>query len=164
MRNLAAMLTIATVLPLTAASAATLSKTDSSFIMKAAQGGMTEVMEGQAATATASSADVKTFAQKMIDAHTANNQDLMTLASSKGVDVPTTLDKKHQKQVDMLSKKTGSAFDTAYLKDQTKDHEAMEKVMQDEISNGTDADVKAFATKTLPVVQDHLGMVKAIKA
>ena len=164
MRRLVAIATIATVIPVAAALAAPLAKTDAMFINKAAIGGMTEVQEGQAATATATSPDLKTFAQKMIDDHTANNQELMTLAMTKGVTPPADLDKMHATEVSMLTKKTGATFDRTYIKDQTKGHEAMEKVMQNEIDHGTDPDLKAFAAKTLPVVQSHLDMIKGMKS
>jgi len=166
MRRLAAITSILTALPLAAALAQTpapMSKADAMFIKKAAIGGMTEVQEGQAAVTSASSSDVKTFAQKMIDAHTANNADLAKLVQSKGGTVPTDLDTMHQKQLDALTKKTGTAFDKTYVTDQVKDHTAMEKVMQSEIDHGSDPDLKAFAQKTLPVVQDHLSMAKALQ-
>lgn len=163
---LATTLALATAaLPLAAhAAPGKLDKTDMAFMKKAAQGGMTEVMEGQSATTAATSPDVKSFAQKMVDDHTANNQELATLASSKGVDLPTTLDKKHQKQVDMLDKKTGAGFEKSYVSDQKKDHESMLKLMQNEADHGTDADVKAFAAKTMTAVQEHISMLKAIKS
>jgi putative membrane protein len=164
MRCTIAFASLMVALPFAAALAAPVDKTDQMFVRKAAIGGMTEVQEGQAAAMSASSPDVKAFGQKMVDAHTANNQDLATLAMSKGITVPTDLDKMHARQVDMLTKKTGTAFDTAYVKAQVKDHTAMEKVMQNEIDHGTDADLKAFAAKTLPVVQDHLTMAKALKS
>jgi putative membrane protein len=164
MRRIATLASIATLLPLAAALAAPLSKTDTYFIKKAAMSGMTEVQEGQAAAASASSADVKAFAQKMVTAHTANNADLATLASSKGITVPTDLDKTHAKQLDTLTKLTGTDFDKKYVADQIKDHEAMEKVMKKESEDGTDPDLKAFAAKTLPVVEDHLSMAKALKS
>jgi putative membrane protein len=170
MRRIAAFASVLTALPLAAAlaqpaagSSAPMSKTDSMFIKKAAIGGMTEVQEGQAAVSSASSPDIKSFAQKMVDAHTANNQELATLVQSKGGSVPSDLDSMHQKQLDALTKKTGTAFDKTYVTDQIKDHQAMEKVMQNEIDHGKDPDLKAFAQKTLPVVQDHLSMAKALQ-
>jgi putative membrane protein len=164
MRRTTAIASLIVAMPFAAALAAPLSKTDQMFVRKAAIGGMTEVQEGQAATTTASSSDVKAFGQKMVDDHTPNNQELASIASSKGITVPTDLDKMHVKQVDMLTKKTGTDFDSAYIKDQVMDHEAMEKVMQTEIDSGTDPDLKAFASKTLPIVQSHLAMAKGLKS
>ena len=164
MRRIAVIASIATLLPIAAALAAPLAKTDRMFVRRAALGGMTEVQEGQAAVTSASSADVKAFAQKMVDAHTANNQQLMQIAQSKGMTVPSTLDKHHTAQLDALTKSSGTDFDKTYVQDQIRDHRMIEKVMQNEIDNGQDADLKSFATQTLPVVKEHLAMAQKLKS
>lgn len=134
---------------------------DAKFMMMAAQGGMAEVAMGRVALDHAASDAVKQYAQKMIDDHTANNQELMTLAASKGVTLPTAPDAKHQMMMDKMSKMSGAQFDMEYVKNSgVKDHEAMEKLMMKESDGGKDADAKAFAAKTLPVVRMHLQMAR----
>jgi putative membrane protein len=44
------------------------------------------------------------------------------------------------------------------------DHTAVVAAFQDEITNGTDADVKAFAQKHLPAIQHHLEMARQLAA
>jgi putative membrane protein len=147
--------------PMAATSTAKLSKADQRFVMKAASGGMAEVQAAQLAQQKSQDDKVKAFAQKMITDHTANNQQLTSLAQQKGVDVPTTLETKDQAQLDKLSKLDGGKFDKAYWKDQVRDHQAMLKLMQGEAKSGKDADLKAFAGQTAPVVQSHLDMAKS---
>ena len=150
--------------PMASSSTAKLSKADEKFVEKAASGGMAEVQAAQLAQQKSQDAKVKEFAQQMITDHTANNQQLTTLAQQKGVTVPTALDDKDQKDIDKLTKLDGKKFDKAYLKAQVKGHEDMLKLMQKEAKNGKDADLKSFADTTSAAVQKHLDMAKSDSA
>jgi len=141
---------------------ANLSSQDRDFLMDAAMGGMMEVELGHVAAQKGSSDAVKQFGQRMVDDHSKANEELMSVASSKGITLPTTLDEKHREHVTKLSSLSGAEFDRAYskmmLSDHTKDAAAFEK----EGNKGADAELKAFAAKTLPVIQEHLQMAKTL--
>ncbi|HVF50065.1 MAG TPA: DUF4142 domain-containing protein [Pyrinomonadaceae bacterium] len=138
-----------------------LNSMDTKFMMMAAQGGMAEVAMGRLAAERASSDDVKRYAQRMVEDHTRANEELMQLAATKGVTLPTAPDAKHQAMLTKMGTMTGAAFDREYLKNAgVKDHEKMQKLFTDESNKGTDPEVKAFAAKTLPVVQMHLSMAR----
>ncbi len=142
--------------------AATLSAQDQTFIQQAALGGLSEVQAGQLAESKAQTPAVKQFGQHMIADHTPNNQELATLATQKGVTAPTKLDAFHAQQAASLQIQTGAAFDKAYIADEIAGHQQMAQLMQDEIASGTDPDLKAFAQKTMPVVQEHLTMAQQL--
>lgn len=135
---------------------------DRKFMRDAALGGMTEVELGKLAVQKASSDGVKQFGQKMIDDHTKANDQLKELATRGSVQLPDSLDSKHQSRIDKLSKLSGEQFDKAYVKDQLKDHEADVKEFNEEAQNGSEPHVKAFAASTLPTLQQHLEMVKEL--
>lgn len=135
---------------------------DEKFAKNAALGGMTEVELGKLATQKASDAKVKEFGQKMVDDHTKANDNLKQIASKSNIDIPSSLDSKHQSRIDKLSKLSGPDFDKAYVKDQLKDHETDVREFKDEANNGTDPNVKTFASSTLPTLQEHLEMVKSL--
>jgi putative membrane protein len=138
-----------------------LSSMDRKFMMDAAAGGMAEVAMARLATERASSDAVKQYAQHMIDDHTKANEELMQLAGTKGVTLPTGPDAKHQAMMAKMQGLSGAAFDHEYLKNAgVKDHEKMEKLFQKESGGAKDADTKAFAAKTLPTVQEHLRMAR----
>src|SRR5579871_3208590 len=59
------------------------STVDKNFILAAAQGGLTEVKLGELAAEKGTRGDVKAFGQMMVKDHTANNEDLKTLATQK---------------------------------------------------------------------------------
>ena len=136
------------------AQGAQLDKKDQKFIEKAASGGMAEVQIGNMAQQKAQNADAKSFASMLSTDHTAANNELKTLAQSKGVTLPASMDKHDQKRIEKLDK--SKHFDKDFAKDGVKDHKHDIKDFEKEAKDGTDPDVKAFAAKQIPVLQKHL--------
>lgn len=134
--------------------------TGNEFMTEAAIGGMAEVELGKLASTKAQNADVKKFAQMMVADHGKANTELKALATKKGVTLPTELDAKHKSTMTELQGLSGAAFDKAYIAGQLADHEKTVKMFQAQAQNATDPDVKAFAAKTLPTLQEHLEMVR----
>jgi putative membrane protein len=133
---------------------------DNDFITKAARGGMAEVELGKLAVSKATDSKVKSFGQKMVDDHSKANDKLSTLAADKGVLMPNSLTSSDQSTVDKLSKLSGHDFDESYMEDMVKDHKADISEFEKESQNGRDPDVKGFAAKTLPTLQEHLRMAE----
>ena len=133
-----------------------------SFWMEAAQSGMAEVMLANLALEKSNNEEVKSFAQKVVTDHTAVNEELKTLAASKNVTLPTDVNAKQKASMDKLSNMSGMDFDRAFIKQMVKDHEAAVKLFQKQADSGTDADVKAFAAKNLPTLQEHLAMARTM--
>jgi putative membrane protein len=129
---------------------------DQTFAMKAAQGGLAEVQFGNLAKEKASSPDVKSFGEMMVADHSKANDELKEIASTKGITLPTSMDAKSQAMYDRMSKLSGAAFDKAYMKDMVADHKMDVNEFKKQSERGTDAELKAFAAKTLPTLQKHL--------
>ncbi len=125
-----------------------------SFVRRAAQDGMTEVKLAEVAQQKSQSDAVKSFAMHMQQDHSKANSELESLASSKSLTVPTSLDARHQKMVDALSSKSGAAFDTAYANAMVKDHKQAIALFK-QAQKSKDADIASFAAKTLPTLQQH---------
>ena len=132
---------------------------DKTFVMNAGLGGMAEVEMGKLAVQKASDDRVKQFGQKMIDDHSQANEDLKAMASAEKIDIPVSLDSKHQATIDRLNKLSGTAFDHAYVREMVRDHNEEVKEFQKEAQNGQDSAVRAFASKTLPTLQEHQRMI-----
>jgi putative membrane protein len=145
-------------------SANRLTAPDAAFATKAAQGGMAEVQLGKLATEKASSPDVKAFGQQMVDDHSKANDEFKSIASSKGVTLPSSLDAKDQATYDRLSKLSGAAFDRAYMADMVRDHRADIAEFDREAGHGSDPDIKNFASRTLPTLKNHLKMAESVQA
>jgi putative membrane protein len=137
---------------------------DNTFVMKAAEGGMAEVKLGTLAKEKASDPAVKSFGQQMVDDHSKANDELKTVASSKGITLPTDVSAKDKAEYDRLSKLSGAEFDKAYMRLMVSDHRTDVNEFQKESQHGTDSDVKAFAAKTLPTLQHHLQMAESTNA
>jgi putative membrane protein len=133
---------------------------DTKFVKEAAVGGMAEVELGKLAKDKGASDGVKQFGQKMVDDHGAANDELKSVAKKKNIDLPASLDAKHQATVDRLSKLSGAAFDRAYISEMLKDHQMDVKEFQHESGTASDPDIKGFAAKTLPTLQEHLKMIQ----
>jgi putative membrane protein len=146
----------------TGAAAGSLAAADKAFVMKAAQGGMAEVELGRLAADKASSPDVKQFGQRMVDDHGKANDELKSLASGKNITLPTELDAKHKATEQRLSKLSGAAFDKAYMADMVADHNTDVAEFAREAKTAHDADLKSWAAKTLPTLQEHQRMAKDV--
>ena len=143
--------------------ATTVSMADKDFILAAAQGGMTEVKLGELASRNGMRDDVKAFGQRMVKDHSAINDDLKALATQKDVTLPDNLDAKHQGMVDKMAALTGSEFDDAYIAGMIKDHKMDAKEFKAESAATQDADIKSFLDKSIPVVDEHLKHITAMK-
>jgi len=119
---------------------------------EAAEGGMMEVEGGRMASQNAKHADVKKFGERMVNDHSAANNELKSIAASKGVQLPSS------------GKSPGKwKNDKDYMDMMVKDHEKDLAAFQAEASNGSDPDVKKFAHKTSKMIEKHLSMAKDIQ-
>jgi putative membrane protein len=143
---------------------APLDKDATEFVTKAASGGMMEVELGKVAQQKAQNQRVKDFGSMMVTDHTQANDELKSIVSSKNGSVPSAMMPEHQKHVDELNNKTGAAFDKSYMKMMLEDHKKDVAEFKKTSEKSTDADIKNFAAKTLPVLQKHLDSAKAINS
>ena len=138
-----------------APAAAKLSRGDRNFFITAAEDGIAEVELGKLAQQKGGSEQVKGFGTQMVTDHSKAGDELKALAASKGVTLPSTPGK-HQKDIDKLAKKSGAEFDRDYARHMVDAHKKAVSLFEKTAKAGDDADVKAFAGKTLPTLQQHL--------
>jgi putative membrane protein len=135
---------------------------DAGFVKKVSSACMGELKAGEMALQKGNDAKVKSFAQRIIDDHNKASKDLEELASRKGWTLSKTIDDKCQKELDRLSSMTAQGFDQAFVEGQIKGHEEAIKLFEKESKSGQDADLKEWATKTLPTLREHLQQAKEI--
>jgi len=135
----------------------------SSFMVRAADGGMTEVQLSRMAQSKASDAKVKGFAAIMVQDHSAANDQVNMLAGQRNVTLPDSMSTDNKKKADELNKKTGKAFDKAFMDAMVKDHEAAVNLFEKSGDKVNDTDVKTFINNTLPKIKMHLDSAKAIR-
>ena len=135
-------------------------KDSTKFATDAAQGGMAEVELGRLATQRAGDASVREFGARMVADHTRANTELKSVAANKGIQLPGDMTSDQKSEVDKLSKMSGAEFDKEYMSTMVKDHQDDVKEFQTQSQSGNDADIKAFAAKVLPTLQQHLSMAQ----
>lgn len=135
---------------------------DLAFMNDAAPGGMAEVELGKMAAGKAQNAEVKAFGQKMIEDHSKANDELKQMAAQKKVMLPPDVMPAHKQLMEKLSKLSGADFDKEYVMAMVEAHEKDVAAFENVSKTAADADVKAFATKTLPTLKMHLEMIKAM--
>jgi putative membrane protein len=140
--------------------AAATTGSDHMFVTNAAKGGLAEVELGKLAADKASSDQVKQLGQRMVTDHSKANDELKSLAQSKNITLPTEIDAKDKATHDRLAKLSGAAFDRAYMQHMLADHRKDVNEFKKESTSGKDAEVKAWASKTLPTLEEHLKLAE----
>jgi len=128
---------------------------DQMWTREAAMGGMFEVQLSQLAVQKATSPEIKQFAQKLIDDHTKANQQLMQVAQSKKIDLPSQLDDMHKEKLAKFQKKEGQNFDKCYINHVTAEHVHDILSYRDASQDLRDPELKQFASQQLPTLQQH---------
>ena len=141
-----------------------LAASDRKFVMEVARGGMAEVELGKMAAEKGSSDAVKQFGKRMADDHAKASEELKQFAQQKGLTLPADLDPKHKQLRDRLAKLTGAEFDKAYANEMVKDHKKDVADFRREAKSAKDADLKAWAGKTLPTLEEHLKQAQDMQA
>jgi putative membrane protein len=133
-----------------------LSQQDQMFAMDAAAGNMKEIESGQLASSKATNQAVKDHGKMMVTDHTNASQQLMQIASKKGISLPKALTAEHKENRDALANTSGAAFDQLYVQQMIKDHEKTIALFEKQAQDGKDAELRAFAEQTLPKLRQHL--------
>ncbi len=158
-RFVAALAAALLALTASAQTSPSLSHGDKSFMEKAAKAGQEEVDISRAVVDRTTNPDVKSFAQMMIDDHSAANTALVGIASGKGVELPML----KADEADKWTRKSASSLDADYVSKMVSDHKEAVELFQKESDKGSDLDVKGFARDTLPKLQHHLEMALDLK-
>jgi putative membrane protein len=130
------------------------------FLTHAAQDGEAEIELGRIAQEKAADTKVKDFGARMQKDHGNANAELRAIAAKKGLTIPGGPGP-HAAMKNRLEKLQGAAFDQAYMRAMVDDHSKAVKEFQ-MATNSPDADVKAFAAKTLPTLQEHLKLAQEV--
>lgn len=154
----------ATTTGVTGGTTSAMSAEDKEFVSKAGMGGLFEVQAGNLALQKAQNAEVKSFAQRMVTDHTNATAELTQLATIKGVALPTELGGPHKGAFDHLNMLSGAEFDKAYMQHMVEDHDKDVAEFEKASTTAMDGDVKTWAGKTLPTLQQHQQLSKEVSS
>jgi len=138
------------------------SAADRAFIAKVGQGGMFEVKAGQVAADQGSTQDIKDQGFTEAHDHQLVGEKLKSITSAAGVEIAGTLNAQFQKELDDLTASSGTAFDSAYLRDMRMIHAKDGAAFAVEAKSGTNPKLRAFAAETHRIVERHIGELQAI--
>ena len=173
----------------TGTAGAGVSNSDKNFVSDQLSDGMAEIELAKVARDHAANADVKQFAQMMIDDHTKAGDQLKQIATSNAIPVDTPIDDKHKNLMDKLSKLNGADFDKEYMSAMIDDHqdavsdlrsrvnenrsasdrltgknpENPAAVKPEQSDNRVTMSINEWAANTLPTVEQHLDRAKELK-
>lgn len=143
--------------------ASKLDRSDRKMLEDLAQGNIAAVEVGKMALEKSQNADVKKFAQQMVDDHGKALGEVQALATAKNVTLPDGPGTMAKAKATALKALSGNLFDKEYAKRAgVGDHESTVKLLQKIQKDGKDSDLKALASKMLPTVEQHLDMARRL--
>jgi len=148
----------------TTTAAVVVDKESAGFAAAAANGGMMEVELGKWAQAHGTDQQVKDFGALMVADHSKANEELTGIARSKNISLPAMVNGEEKENMDKLMGKKGKDFDKAYVNMMIDDHKKDVAEFEKASKDLSDSALKNFAARTLPVLQKHYTVIKAVKS
>jgi putative membrane protein len=136
---------------------------DREFVIEAAQNDFTEVELGRLGS-IAEDERVRDLAKHLVEEHERANRQLLGLAKTKSLKIPTEIDTDRRALIDRLANLSGADFRREYIKAVLQNHQRSISIFQQESQTGEDKDFRDFAARQLPTLQAHFRMAKAISA
>lgn len=134
------------------------------FVKRAAAKGVAELQASALALKTTEHDDTKTFAQQMIDDHTAINSELAQVAAVEGFKVKEDAELLDRGKVQLLEALEPAEFDEAYASYEVVSHEKVIELFSEYAHRGKNSRIREFALQALPRLERHLLMAKDLKA
>jgi len=131
------------------------------FILQASASDMFEIESSKLALQKGDET-TKAFAQQMITDHEKTSAELKALLAGGKVqgNPVTALTEDHKEEVDELAKLEGAEFNEEYIDDQVEAHEDAVDLFKRYAEEGENAELKAWAAKTLPALEHHYKMAQ----
>jgi putative membrane protein len=134
----------------------TISNADKRFMEMAAKSNMTEAHLGQMAESVAPNSGLGRFGELLVRDHTKAYEELTALSTKTGEHIPVGINTAKDAAIQQLSKLKGTAFERRFLQHEIQDHERTIAAFKGEAEHGQNPDVKAYAQKLLPTLEEHL--------
>ena len=135
----------------------------SAYVEMAAASDLYEIQSSQLATTKARNADVRAFAQMLIEHHTATTQQLTAAATAAGTPPSPALMPMQAEMITQLQGANGAEFDRMYLRQQVPAHQMALALHQNYASNGDTASLRTVAAAAVPIVRQHLERARTLR-
>jgi putative membrane protein len=134
------------------------------FVAEAASSDLFEIRSSEIALERAESAEVREFAQEMINDHTAVSKRLGVIAEQEGIQVPTVPEGAPADLLATVEAADGPTFDVTYAQAQVAGHEAAVALYSSYAETGDNEALRSFASENLPTLQQHLTHAEELSA
>ncbi|CAA7620739.1 DUF4142 domain-containing protein [Magnetospirillum sp. UT-4] len=141
-----------------------LDRADRQFAETAMAGNMAEMRLGKLGEERADTTAVRDFASRMVQDHTQAEQKLTGIATGLGLKEPAELPPDKRRAYDKVSGTAGPAFDRAFMSVMVEDHRQAIGDYQRYSERGANAELKGYASETLPKLQEHMRMAEEVQA
>jgi putative membrane protein len=138
------------------------SPTTQDFVSEAAISDMFEIQSSKLAEDKQVDAQTKAFAEHMVNDHSKTTSELKTFVAKLNITVPHKLDSAHQSMLDKLKGLDGADFAKLYHDDQDSGHKNAVSLFKRYADGGDNPDLKAWAAKVLPTIEQHLKSAEAL--
>lgn len=128
---------------------------DADFVANAVASNLAEIQLAKLAIERSSNPEVKKVAQMLEADHTKTLTELKALASAKSITVPVEPEDEAMRDVKNLREEKAEDFDKKWLDEVEDMHEKSIDKFEKRADKGEDAEIKAFASKTLPHLKMH---------
>lgn len=133
------------------------------FVAAAASSDQFEIQSSQMALQMSRNPQVRQFAQMMIDAHSRTTAELTQITQANGMaPPPPTPLPPQQAALDRLRAAGPGMFDAAYKQEQIAGHQETLSTMQNYAAQGDNQALRGFASRTAPIVAQHLQMAQSL--
>jgi putative membrane protein len=146
------------------AMADTLARQDQAFLEQAAQNGHAELSAGRLALTKARNPQVQAFAQRVIEDHTRIGEELVTLAMARNYKPPTEPSMLQKGKEMVIGGMADESFDRRYVIQMgVEAHQDTIRLFEKAANEARDPEIKAFATRHLPHLRQHLEAARELK-
>jgi putative membrane protein len=128
---------------------------DADFVAEAVAANYAEIKLAKLAMQRSSNSEVKEIARMLEADHTKVLNELKTLAQSKAITVPVEEEDDAKRKMERLRDEDADDFDEKWLEQMEDSHDKSINKFERRADHGEDADIKAFASRTVPHLKMH---------
>jgi putative membrane protein len=128
---------------------------DADFVANTVAANYGEIRFSGLATQRSANPEVKKMADMLIQDHTKTLNELKTLAQAKAITIPVEEDDEAKRKTERFSDEAGKDFDRKWCKEMIDRHDESIRKFEGRMEKTEDADLKAWISKTLPVLRSH---------
>lgn len=135
---------------------------DAEFTYEAVASSYGEIKLAELANQRSRNNEVKNLAKMLLTDHTAALNELKTIAQAKAISIPVEERETAEKKIDNLADKSGEEFDKKWTGEMLDMHKETINKFENRLDATEDAELKAYISKTLPVLKKHRDELEAL--